>query len=171
MPDSPNVLNYQYGAGAAYIKVDGIDVTHRHLGNIKELNISAEIATLKHKQTMSGLKSTDLEIITEVSKTVNITLDEVTPENMALFVMGTVVGNSSGGLEIGGLTLTQIVGDFRYISDNAAGQEYQFDCRVSVKPTGEFAFITEDLTSIPLEFEVLKSNDRFGTWEFPAGSA
>lgn len=171
MPASPNVLNYQYGSGSLYVKVDDVDMDYRHVGNVQELNISAELTTFEHKQTMSGLKSTDLEIITEVSKTVNAILEEVTPENMALFVMGTVTTNSEGGQEIAGLSLTQILCSLRWVSDNPYGQQMIFDCRASIKPTGQFDFITEDLTSIPLEFKVLQANGRFGTWEFPEGGS
>jgi hypothetical protein len=171
MPDSPNVLNYQYGAGSAYLKVDDVDVAYRHLGNAPEISVESEFTTLEHKQTMSGLKSTDLEITTEVSSTVNITLDEVTPENMALFASGTVVGSSDGGLEVGGLTLTNILGYFRYVSDNPYGQEFVFDARVSIKPNGAFNFITDDLTQIPLTMKVLQAGGKFGNWEFPGGSA
>lgn len=171
MPAAPNVLNYHYGAGVASIKVDGVDVAYRHLGNVKEMNISAELTTLEHKQTMSGIKTTDLEIITELSKTINIVLDEVNEENMALFVMGTVETNTAGGAQISGLTLTSILGDFRYISDAPNGMNFEFNCRVSVKPTGEFQFIAEDLTSIPLELKILQSEGAFGTWVFPEGTA
>lgn len=167
MPASPSVQNYQYGAGVVRLKVDGVDNSLRHVGNVKSLTISKELTTIEHKQTMSGLKSTDLEIITEVSGTINIELDEVTPENMALFVMGNPTATTGSGNEFGGLTLTTQTADFQYISDNPNGNEMEFNARVSIKPNGDFSFITDGLTSIPLTMKILQSGGAFGTWVFP----
>jgi hypothetical protein len=167
MPASPNVENYQYGAGACYLKIDDVDVAFRHVGNVPELTASSEITTLDHKQSMSGLKSTDLEIITEVAKTLNMTMEEVTPENMALFVMGTISTATDGEVRIGGLTKTSMLGDFRFISDNPNGRQMEFNARVSVRPNGDFNFITDGLNSIPVTMKVLKNAGEFGVWSFP----
>jgi hypothetical protein len=168
MPDSPNVQNYMYGSGSCYIKLD-TDVTRRHVGNVPELTLAKEITKETHKQAMSGLRSVDFEFITEVAATINATLEEVTPENMALFVMGTAAENTDGNMEIGGLSLTEIQADFTYESDNPNGRQIQYLARVSITPNGEFNFITEGLTSIPLQMTVLKNNGVFGTTIFIGG--
>lgn len=166
MPASPSVLNYQYGAGALWLKVDDVDVALRHVGNLKSMTLSKEIETLEHKQTMSGLRSTDLEIVTEVGAAMNVELDEVTPENMALFVMGTPTANTDAGSTILGLSLTNMDADFQYVSANARGRDMIFSGRASIRPNGDFSFITDGLTSIPLTLKVLQSGGAFGTWDF-----
>lgn len=166
MPASPDTGNYQYGAGACYLKVDGVDDEFRHIGNVPTLTYQSDITTEQHKQSMSGIKSTDFEYVTEITATISAVLEEVTPENMALFVLGTQVDDTAGGSEIGGLTLTSVEGDFKYLSDNAYGRQIEFHARVSIKPNGEFNFITDGLNSIPLQFTVLKDDGVFGRWVF-----
>lgn len=169
MPTSPNVENYHYGSGSCYFKLD-TDVARRHLGNVPTLTLAKEITTEEHKQAMSGLRSTDLTIVTEVSATIQAVLEEVTPENMALFVMGTAAENTDGNMEIAGLSLTEIVGDFTYESDAPYGRQLQYHARVSVTPNGDFNFITEGLTSIPIQMEVLKADGVFGRTIFIGGA-
>lgn len=166
MTASPSTTNYQYGAGAAFLKLDG-DSEFRHVGNLKEMTYASEIQTLEHKQTMSGLKSIDFEAVTEVSASINAVLDEVSPENMALFVMGTVGDTDTGGhIEIIGLSDTTLEGQFKYVSDNPYGRNFELHCRVSIRPNGDFSFITEDLTSIPITMKVLKVAGEFTRWVF-----
>lgn len=166
MATSPNIVNYQYGAGALSVKVDGVDMTFRHVGNCPAVTYSAELSKEQHKQSMSGLKSTDFEFVTEVSATLNATLEEVTPENMALFVMGTGTPNTAGDIEIGGLTLTEVKCDVKYESDNPYGAQIVFEARASISPNGEFNFITDGLNSIPVQFTILRDEEtgNFGTW-------
>lgn len=166
MPASPSVLNYQYGAGALYLKVDGVDDALRHVGNMRSLTLAKEIESIEHKQTMSGLRSTDLEIITEVGASMNVELEEVTQENMALFVMGTPTEGTGGESTILGLSNTTLDADFQYVSDNARGRNMIFSGRASIRPNGDFSFITDGLTAIPLTLKILQSGGAFGTWEF-----
>lgn len=166
MPTEPDVLNYHYGAGALYFKADDIDVAERHLGNIPELTYTSEVTEEKHKQSMSGIKSTDFTYITELSATISATLEEITAENLALFVLGTVGTNTAGDKEVGGLTQTRIMGDLKYISDQPYGQTIEFYCRAQVRPNGDLSLIAEGLTNIPVQFEVLKdeTTGNFGRW-------
>lgn len=166
MPTSPNTENYYYGAGDLYVQVDDIDVAFRHVGNVPEFTYTSEITTEEHKQSMAGIKSTDFEFTTEISATCDAVLEEVTPENMQLFVLGTLADNTAGDQEISGLTLTTFEADLKFVSANPYGRQVEFYARVSVKPNGEFNFISEGLTSIPVQFKVLKQDDKFGRWVF-----
>jgi len=163
MPTSPSTQNYQYGAGALYIK-RSVDIDYRHVGNVPTLSVAVDITEDEHKQSMSGLKSTDFTVITEIAKRLTAVLEEVTPENMAMFVMGEFATNSDGDEEAGGLTLTSIEADMKYISDNARGREMEFWARVSIRPNGDFNFITDGINSIPLLLTVLKQDGKFGRW-------
>lgn len=167
MATSPSTVNYQYGAGALYVKVDDVDMDYRHVGNCPSVTYSADLTKEQHKQSMSGLKSTDFEFVTEVNATLNATLEEVTKDNMALFVMGTVgEANTAGDYEIGGLTLTEVKCDVKYESDNPYGAQIVFTARASISPNGEFNFITDGLNSIPVQFTILRDEDtgNFGLW-------
>ncbi len=166
MPASPSTQNYQYGAGSLFIKLTG-ETEFSHAGNLKEIAYNSELQTLEHKQTQSGLKSVDFETVTEVSAALQCVLDEVSPRNMALFVMGTPGDSDTGGnTEIIGLSATTIEADVKYVSDNPNGRNFELHCRVSIRPNGDFSFITEDLTSIPLTMKVLKTNGVFTRWVF-----
>lgn len=166
MPASPSTKNYQYGAGACYLKVDDVDLDFRHVGNVPTLTRSLEITTLDHKQSMSGLKSTDFDPVTEVSETLAAVLEEVTPENAELLVMGVAEEDTAGDIVIDSLTRPSIEGDFKYVSDNPHGRQMVLTARVSIKPNGDFNFITDGLTSIPLEMKVLKTAGKFSRWRF-----
>jgi hypothetical protein len=163
---SPDVRNYQYGAGAMYLKVDGIDNSFRHVGNAPTLNYSSTITEVDHKQSMSGLKSVDDSFVSEVAAEIQADLEEVTPENMELFVFGTGSTETDGEVVIGGLTLTDLKGDLRYVSDNSKGRNFVYEARVAIRPNGDFSFITDGVNKIPLKFKVLKSDGKFGTWTF-----
>lgn len=168
MSTSPNVSNYQYGAGAVYLKVEGVDNDYRHVGNVPSLVYKQDIQTLDHKQSMSGIKSTDFELVTEVTATVEVNLEEVTPENMALFVLGEIATNTDGDRTIGGLTKSQFTADFKFVGDNAAGTNIDYFARVTVKPNGDYSFITDGLNSIPIVCKVIKDEEtgNFGLWVF-----
>lgn len=168
MPASPSEQNIQYGAGVLRIKVDDVDEVLRHVGNMTSMNLSADIETIDKKQTMSGLKTTYIKITTELSKTLEAVLDEVTPENMALFVMGTQSTNTDGDVEISGGTQTEMLCDFEYTSDNPNGRQMIFSGRGQITPNGDFSFITDGLTSIPISIAILKDGGEFGHWRFPA---
>lgn len=168
MATSPDIRNYQYGAGAVYIKVDDVDLDYRHVGNVPTLTYSSDITEVKHKQSMSGLKSVDDITITEVAATINTTLEEITPQNMALFVMGIFTEDSDGQWETYGLSQTTIRADFKYISANAKGANMELWCRVSIRPNGDFSFIQDGINTIQLQMEVLADDQgRFARWVFP----
>lgn len=166
MPTSPDVGNYHYGAGAVWFKADGIDADFRHLGNIPDLTYASDITEVDHKQSMSGIKSTDLTYITEFTATLSGTLEEVTPENLGLFVLGNVEVNTAGDSEVGGLTTSSILGDLKYISDQPYGQTLEFYARAQAKPNGEFALISDGLASLPIQFKILRdeATGKFGRW-------
>lgn len=166
MPASPSAQNIQYGAGVLRLKVDGVDEVLRHVGNMSSFTLTKELQTIDKKQTMSGLKSTYIKIITEVAARLQTVLDEVTPENMGLFVMGTPTSNTDGGTSISGLTRTEMLCDFEYTSDNPNGRDMIFNGRGSITPNGDFSFITDGLTSIPIAIEIQESGGEFGHWEF-----
>lgn len=166
MPTSPDTRNYQYGAGALWLKVDDIDDDYRHAGNMPKLTHSSTFTELDHKQSMSGLKSVDDSFVTEVAAELAGDCEEVTPENMQLFVAGVRTENTDGDTEISGLTLTDIKADLKFIPANPKGAQIEFYARVAIRPNGNFNFITEGLNSIPLKFKILQSEGRFGLWVF-----
>lgn len=165
MPTSPSIQNYMYGSGVVYLKLDG-ESSYRHVGNVPSLVLSKQITKQSHRQSMSGLRSVDDEVITEVGATVNATLEEVTPQNMALFMMGTVDANTDGHQEINGLSLTTIKGHLKYISDNPKGRQIEYYAYVSITPNGDFNFLSDDVNTIPVQMTVLKEDGVFGRMIF-----
>lgn len=164
MPVSPDTGNYQYGAGVLWLKVDGIDTDFRHVGNAPKVTYSPTFTDLDHKQSMSGLKSVDDTITTEVAAELDADLEEVTPENMQLFVAGSATTGTDGEVVLSGLTLTNIKGYIRFVSDNAKGRDLVFEARVSIRPNGAYDFITDGLNKLSLKMKILQSNGMFGQW-------
>lgn len=164
MATSPNIENYQMSLGSLYIKIDGVDGSLRHVGNAPSITYSPDIDLLEHNQSMSGIQSVDFTLARRLSATLAVTLEEVTPENMALFVLGTPSANTAGDQTIGGLTSTAMTGDLEFIGANSIGQMIDFRCRVSITPTGEFNLISDEINTIELEMKVLQDDGQYGEW-------
>jgi len=166
MPTSPNVQNYHIGKGIASFKETGTG-TYRDLGNAPSFVYTPNVEKKEHFSSREGVMTKDFTAITQVGATVKLTLDEVTPENLAYFALGVVGTDTSGNMTISGLSKTEFSGDIKVVGTNDVGQQVDFDATVSFVPSGDFSFITDgdDFTTIELEAEVQKDvNGAFGIW-------
>lgn len=97
---TPNVENYMLGRGSLYFTVldtaTGLYGTERHLGNAKDFSLNINATKLEHFTTMSGLKSKDKSVISQVAPTFTFTLDEFDEENWKLLVYGVSSAISQG---------------------------------------------------------------------------
>lgn len=85
---SPDVLNYTLGKGNVYWLGDS-DTDWRHIGNVPELELSLEVDKLEHFSSMEGVNEKDRVVIRTKSGTIRAILEELTPANLALMLMGT----------------------------------------------------------------------------------
>lgn len=90
MPTAPNVENYSLGRGRLFWnpKVDGIYQGERALGNAPDFTLSMAVEVLDHYSSQEGLRAKDKQVVTEVTPSISFTLDELSPDNLALFGMG-----------------------------------------------------------------------------------
>lgn len=85
---SPNIENYTLGKGIIYFMATGED-TWRHVGNVPELELSLEVDKLEHFSSMEGVNEKDRVVVRTKAGTVRMVLEELTPANMSMMLMGT----------------------------------------------------------------------------------
>jgi len=61
----------------------------RAVGNVSALTIGNEISEFEHKESQSGQRAVDLTLITEISVAVNMTMESIESENLAISLKGT----------------------------------------------------------------------------------
>ena len=87
---SPLVDMYYIGKGVVSIQLEG-DTDFRDVGNVPVFEFAPDITTLPHFSSRYGVRSKDLEVITEKNAQLNITLDEFTYDNLMLALLGSPV--------------------------------------------------------------------------------
>ena len=166
MPTSPNVQNYHIGKGIVSFKPTGAG-SYTDLGNAPSFVYTPSVDKLEHFSSREGVKTKDFTAITTIAATIKVTLDEITPENLAPFALGTVGTDTDGNTIISAMTKTEFTGEIKVVGTNDIGQQVDFDATVSFVPSGDFSFITDQdaFTVIELEAEVMKGADgSFGIW-------
>ena len=76
--------------------MNGLPIEVRSPGNVAELKLSLKTEVLEHYESQSGQRSLDHRMVKSKSASVNLTIEEFTPENLALALYGTYVATSSG---------------------------------------------------------------------------
>ena len=169
--NSPSVDNYQVGKGIVSFMQDG-DTEYRDLGNVSALSITADIETLDHFSSRSGVKSKDRSIILSKGATLNMTMDEVTARNVALMTAGTIDEEAVGGAEVELFAQNAINGALRFTGTNEVGPKVTMDLpRVSFKPDGDLDFISDEWNEMEATAEVLQATEgelagKFGIIKF-----
>jgi hypothetical protein len=88
---TPSAKNMLLGAGKVFFDrwdSDGNSTGIRHLGNVPTFELNEEVTKISKKQSMYAAKTTYLEVVSEIKSTANITLEEFTPENLAMAFLG-----------------------------------------------------------------------------------
>lgn len=154
---SPNTGNYRIGKGALWFDKDATG-TYRHMGNATSIEFTAKIETLEHFSQMEGVKSKDEEIVLSAGGTIKVVLDEWTPANLQLALVGTVDEGASGGPTVQIMDQDFIEGAVKFISNNAKGPRVNaYYHRVKFKPSASLNMISDEWGQIEVEGEVLVS--------------
>lgn len=93
LPLKTQTKNYVFGRGKLFIGIYGSDPTRadrRFIGNCPGFSIDVESEIFEHFQSTEGLQTNDLTVTKSVKFAGEITCDDVQPENLALFLGGTV---------------------------------------------------------------------------------
>jgi hypothetical protein len=162
MPTSPSVQNDHIGKGIVSFKETGA-ATFVDLGNAPSFVYTPNVDKKEHFSSREGIKTKDFTAITAISATIKVTLDEITPENLAMFALGDLVSDGT----ITGLTKAEFTGTLKVVGTNDIGQHVGWEGDISFIPSGDFSFITDsdDFSTIELEAEVQKAGDgSFGVW-------
>lgn len=169
--NSPNVDNYYIGKGNVYFTPDG--GVERHMGNVPEFVFTPELETLEHFSSMAGTRTKDFEIILEKKGTVKITLEELTPDNVALAVLGTVDMDAVGGPEVEIFSESKIAGRIRFVGTNDYGAKMNVTLyNVQFTPQADLSLISDELGNIELEGSATPdqklgaTNGKFGIIKF-----
>src|ERR1700756_3444104 len=117
---SPSIHNYHIGKGGVSFK-EASSPTFVDLGNAPAFVYTPKVTTKEHFSSRTGIMIKDFSVPTQVGATIKLTLDEITPENLAMFALGTISTATAGGVNIGGLTKTQYSGILKVEGTNDIG--------------------------------------------------
>lgn len=163
---SPDTGNLYVGKGICSFKKDGED-DFRDLGNCPEVELTLNIETLEHFTSRAGTRSKDLIIVLERGGTLRFITEEWTPENLAMFFLGSTVDElAQGGPIFDILSEDAISGEFKFHGTNDQGPNYDIHLHnVRITPAGGLNLIGDDWGGIEVEAEILLSGstDKFGT--------
>src|SRR4249919_1581694 len=136
MPTSPNVNNYHIGKGIVSFKEAG-GASYVDLGNAPAFVYTPTVEKLEHFSSREGVKTKDFTAITQVGATVKLTLDEITPENLAIFMLGNLDTTVPGAITIDALKKIEYIGELTISGTNDIGQKVDWTGTVSFVPSGD----------------------------------
>lgn len=152
---SPNPDNYQVGKGIVSFRKKG-DAVYRDIGNVSSMVITPDMTTLEHFSSREGVKKKDKTVIIEKKSTVVMTLEEFTPENVALMMLGAVDMAAVGGPEVEIFSENAVEGALRFVGTNEVGPRETVDLyNVSFLPNGDFGLISDEWNTMELTGDVL----------------
>ena len=154
---SPNTGNYRIGKGRFEFKRDG-EMDFKHMGNAPEAEFTPTIEKLDHFSSMEGVREKDLSVVVERGGTLAITLEEWTPDNMSLILLGTIDEGAVGGPTVEIFDQDSIEGQLTFYSNNDTGPRWNFYWfNVSFIPSQALNPISDEWGAIEVEAEVLVS--------------
>ena len=164
MPVSPSVGNLWIGKGIVTFQATG-ETAARDVGEVSELEFTPAIEKLDYFSNRQGVRQKVLSVIVERSGTIRMVMDEVTAQNLALAVAGTITTNTAGDQVVSMLATNETTGVLRITGTNEVGQQVDAEfLNVSFSPEGSLNFISDEFGSIEITGEVLAdSNGDFGT--------
>jgi len=154
MATAPSTTNYVLGKGILKFDrfdSDGLPTGLRDLGNAPNFTIQPTVETLEHFSSREGIKKKDKTVIVSAGLTVKFTLDEYDRKNLALAMMAS---EAADVLTL--LASTTLEGELEFTGANEVGPKFLVRLwKVSLKPTSEIPFITDDWGKIEFEGEVM----------------
>jgi len=163
---SPDTGNLYVGKGIMSFKATG-EPDFRDIGEVPEFELTLEIETLDYFSSRSGIRSKSLSIVIERGGAARWVMNEWTPANVALALMGTVDENGTDGPVFDILSEDAIEGELKFVGTNSQGPNYEVHLhRIRITPTGGIQWIQDaDWGAVEVEGEMLLSQDtsKFGT--------
>lgn len=162
MATSPNISNYFIGKGNLYFTPTG--GVERHMGNAPSIKITPKITKLDHFSSMAGIKSKDQSLILSKEATIDLTLDEITVDNLAIALFGVSTTNTAAQAGFNILSESEVTGSLRFNGTNEVGNKFDATISsVSFTPNAGFDFISDNEGQIQLTGDCFVVNGSFGT--------
>lgn len=105
--------NYVLGRGKLYVDLmnsSGVLTGERYLGNTPGMTLAVESASLEHRERDSALAEVDDEIITSINRRCRFTVDDVQPETLAMWLIGSKASESTTAATV----TNEVPGDLVY---------------------------------------------------------
>ena len=154
MPASPSTDNYFIGKAIISWQADSVG-DFRDVGNVPECEFSMNVNKLDHFSSRTGVRSKDKSVVIEKAATVRMVLEEITADNMALALGGTVYTDSDGNKSFGLMSDNAKEGTLKIVGTNEIGQKVSWIGEVSFAPSGSFNPISEEWGSVEATGEIL----------------
>lgn len=155
---SPNIGNYYIGRGYLSMKLEG-EADYKDMGNCKSFEFQAQPTLQNHFSSRVGVRTKDLVVVTELSATLKMSLEEFTARNMALYMLGDIPPES-GNFEIDMFTNPLFYAAIRFTGTNDVGPQYVINFpSVTITPQNAIQLIASgsgDWGSIDLQGDVNK---------------
>jgi len=169
---SPNVDNYIVGKGKVSIKRPG-DAVFIDVGNVPEFEFTPNIEKLDHFSSRAGIRSKDKSVVLEKSGSLRMVLEEFTPRNLALALLGTPDESDPAAVTIDIMSETSVTCAVKFEGTNEIGPKWSLEFpAVEFSPSAALNPISDEWGQIEITGEVLydEVNDRFGvaTGDFSA---
>lgn len=161
---SPDIRNYTVGKGIVSFKKTGA-ADFRDLGNCPGFEFTPTVEKLDHFSSRTGVRKKDRSVTVSTEGELKITMDEWSPENMALALMGEVDLDSADRSQIEILSQGEITGQVKFVGTNDIGQQYTWLFNnVSFTPSSTLSPLSDEWGEIEITGEVLADNaGSFGT--------
>ena len=159
---NPSTTLYTLGKGVLEIaEWNGSPGAYADVGNCPSMNVLVEEEVLEHYSSRSGTRVKDKEVTLEVGYTAEFDLDEVSVNNLKMFLRGTL---SATGHKIHAAQALATEYAVKFTSDNAAGPNEIWEFwKAKIKPRGAFSLIGEDWSTMEFTLEGLADTANHAT--------
>jgi hypothetical protein len=113
-------MAYFSGQGRVYLAqrdTNGNPLSLRWVGNVPDLKITLNTETIEHKESYSGQRLTDLQLIKSKDGEFSCTLEEFSAENLELSLYGVTSTTTSGNVTNEQLATGVTAGDIRILAN------------------------------------------------------
>lgn len=135
-------MSYFSGQGRVYLAArdaNGNPTTLRWVGNVPDLKITLSTETIEHKESYSGQRLTDLELIKSKQGEFSCSLEEFSAENLELTLYGQTSTNAQGTVTDETLPSGIVANDMRLLA-------HPFVSNVVIKDSASATVDTADYT-------------------------
>ena len=143
----PSADNYMIGKGVLSIaKITNGDIgSYVDVGNCPKFEYELTEQVLEHYNSRSGLKEQDQEVVIQTGYTVSFTLDEVSVENLRMFMKASLSGTRTLYANMNANQQYSL----KFRADNPIGPNVNYTFwKCKLTPNGAFSLISDEYTSL-----------------------